>query len=84
MQEHFADMLTIQDMPTRTRPSDLDATPDAAEEHGRLTSATQAVSKEKTKWVNLKRKAKGRAVLELAQKIGELERVPAYATKSLY
>lgn len=66
-------MLTIKDMPTRTKPSDLDATPEAVEEHERLTMAIKAISAEKTKCVNLKRIAKGKDKMGLTQKIGELE-----------
>ena len=65
--------LTSQDMPTRTKPSDVDATPEATEEHERLTSAIKCVGLEKIRLTNSKKKAKGKAKQSLTQKIGDLE-----------
>lgn len=67
--------LTSQDMPAKQRPSDLDATPHAIEEHERLIAAYDHVCREKSRLTSLKKLAKGKAKQSLTQKILDLELV---------
>lgn len=67
--------LTSQDVPVKQRPSDLDATPQATEEHERLTAAYNHVCKEKSHLTSLRKQAKGKAKQDLTLKIGDLESV---------
>ena len=62
-------------MPSKAKPADLHASPEATEEYGRLKSAIRAVDQERSRLVCIKRKAKGKSKKELAGKISELESV---------
>ncbi len=65
--------LTGQDVPPKQKPSDLDATPQATEEHERLSAAYDHVCKEKIRLTALKKQAKGKAKQSFTQEIGDLE-----------
>ena len=66
--------LTSQDVPPKQKPSDLDATPQATEEHERLLAAYDHVCKEKSRLTILKKKAKEKQPKQIfAQQIGDLE-----------
>ena len=62
-------------MPAKQRPSDLDATLEATEEHERLMGAYDRICGEKAVLTGLKKKAKGNEKQILTVKIAELELV---------
>ena len=65
--------LTSQDVPPKQKPSDLDATPQATEEHERLLAAHDHVCKEKSRLTALKKQAKAKSKQIFTQEIGDLE-----------
>ena len=65
--------LTGQDVNAKQKPSDLDATPEAAEEHERLSEAYDRICKEKSLLTSLKKQARGKEKKTFSQKIGALE-----------
>ena len=65
--------LTSQDVNAKQKPSDLDATPEATEEHERLSEAYDRICEEKSLLTNLKKRARGKEKQTFSQKIGALE-----------
>ena len=65
--------LISQDVNAKQKPSDLDATPEATEEHERLSEAYDCICKEKSLLKSLKKQARGKEKQNLSQKIGALE-----------
>ncbi|KAM0801437.1 hypothetical protein BDR22DRAFT_888342 [Usnea florida] len=57
----------------KQKPSDLDATPEATEEHERLSEAYDRTSQEKNLFKSLKKQARGKEKSTLSKKIGVLE-----------
>lgn len=62
-------------MPAKQRPSDLDATSQATEEHERLMAGYEHVHREKIHLTSLKKKVKGKEKQDLTRKIADLESV---------
>ncbi len=62
-------------MSAKQKPSDLDATPQATEDHERLIATYERACRERGLLVNLKRKAKGEEKQYLARKILGVELV---------
>lgn len=65
--------LIIQDVPAKQRPSDLDATPQATEEHERLAAVYDHVCREKARLTGLKKLAKGKVKQAFTEKINDTE-----------
>ena len=60
-------------MPVKQKPSELDATPQAVEEHERLIAAYDHVCREKKRLIDEKKLAKGKAKQNFTPKIADLE-----------
>ena len=65
--------LISQDVNAKQKPLDLDATPEATEEHERLSEAYDRICQEKSLLTSLKKQAKGKEKQTFSKKIGALE-----------
>ncbi|KAM0805279.1 hypothetical protein BDR22DRAFT_969026 [Usnea florida] len=63
----------IDDVNAKQKPSDLDATPEATEEHERLSEAHDRICNEKSLLTSMKKQARGKEKKTFSQKIGALE-----------